>query len=505
MVDMGGSLKAIFTEYKFAFIAFLSLYILRLIMIGFMGLMPQDAYYYYYSEHLSLSYFDHPPMVAYMLKLFSLVLGKSVLAIKLTDFIITLLSLIAFYRLCLFFQNKSRAVITTIVYGSTFMVTILSINTTPDVPLMLFWTLSLIVFFKAINEEKTIYWILSGILMGLTFDSKYTAVFLVVGAILFLILSKKYRHLLFSYRTLWMLGFFLIAISPILIWNVQNDWISIKYQSTERVGTASNFSFNPKLFLGTLGTQILILFPILLGAIFNRLYKKGKLFISKKEIPKITERYLISFSYPLIIFFFLISFIYWVKLNWIMPGYIAATILVVPFLSRKLINYHMGISVFIHILLLVQIVFYPINLKTDDTWYGWEELAEKVDSIQGVHPDHFIFSNDDYKTTAVLNFYLDNEIYSGNIIGEKGYQFAVNQVSPNSLNGKSAIFINSENKFSTVKNLHRKPKELLMYFEDIEEQNAIVIRDKKGVVLRKFGIYLCHNYTYRPIAAIKNK
>ena len=61
----------------------------RLLFLPFMGMMPQDAYYYFYSEHLSLSYFDHPPMVAYMLYLFSLVFGKSVITIKLADFVIT--------------------------------------------------------------------------------------------------------------------------------------------------------------------------------------------------------------------------------------------------------------------------------------------------------------------------------------------------------------------------------------------------------------------------------
>jgi len=34
--------------------------IFRLLLLPFIGLMPQDAYYYFYGENLSLSYFDHP-------------------------------------------------------------------------------------------------------------------------------------------------------------------------------------------------------------------------------------------------------------------------------------------------------------------------------------------------------------------------------------------------------------------------------------------------------------
>ena len=68
----------------------LLLFILRIITIAVMGNMPQDAYYYFYSENLALSYFDHPPMVGWMLWLFTSVLGKSIYAVHATDFLITL-------------------------------------------------------------------------------------------------------------------------------------------------------------------------------------------------------------------------------------------------------------------------------------------------------------------------------------------------------------------------------------------------------------------------------
>ena len=35
-------------------------------MLPFMGLMPQDAYYYLYGQNLSLSYFDHPGMIGHL-------------------------------------------------------------------------------------------------------------------------------------------------------------------------------------------------------------------------------------------------------------------------------------------------------------------------------------------------------------------------------------------------------------------------------------------------------
>src|SRR5271154_5667220 len=42
-------------------------FLLRLLTIAFVPLMPEEAYYWMYSQHPSLSYFDHPPMVAWVI------------------------------------------------------------------------------------------------------------------------------------------------------------------------------------------------------------------------------------------------------------------------------------------------------------------------------------------------------------------------------------------------------------------------------------------------------
>ena len=48
----------------------------RLGLLPFMGLMPQDAYYHFYGEQLALSYFDHPGMIGYILRIFTDVNGR---------------------------------------------------------------------------------------------------------------------------------------------------------------------------------------------------------------------------------------------------------------------------------------------------------------------------------------------------------------------------------------------------------------------------------------------
>jgi 4-amino-4-deoxy-L-arabinose transferase-like glycosyltransferase len=171
---------------------------IRLIFTGIMGIMPQDAYYYFYASHLDLSYYDHPPMIAYLLRFFTGIFGKNVWAIKLADTITTALAMFAFYRLAKKFVSQRKALIATALLLSTLMVSILSLVSTPDVPLILCWILGLNFLYEAIFSKKNIYWIWAGFMTGLSFDSKYTGIFIIIGVIGFLLIAKPYRKLLFS-------------------------------------------------------------------------------------------------------------------------------------------------------------------------------------------------------------------------------------------------------------------------------------------------------------------
>ncbi len=475
-------------------IAFIGLYLVRLLLSQAMGLMPQDAYYYYYSEHLALSYFDHPPMVAYMLHFFSLLFSKSVIAIKLTDFLVTLGTLLSFFHLSKCFLEKQQALKATLFFGSTLFVTILSINTTPDVPLMFFWTLTLLVFCKAIFEQKESYWAVTGLLIGLSFDSKYTALFLLFGVFFFLVISSKHRHLLLSRSMLWLLLSFVIGCTPVLVWNAQNEWVSLLFQSSDRASTIMKLSFRPKYLFGNLGTQMLILLPPLFFGLLIAFTRVGRETISKWRLPDSKQLFLLAFSLPLLGFFFSVSFFYWVKLNWMMPGYIAAIILAGHYLSDRLLKYQLGLAVALHFVALYQVLFYPLIIKSDDTWFGWKALTTEVKELQVEHPDHFLFSNDGYKTTAILNFYLDKPVYAGNVIGDPGFQFEVVNPQLDFLNGQNALYIDSDKRMRSSDTLAEIPCLLTQYFDTVIQLAPIIIEADNGDIQRKFWVFECRDY-----------
>jgi hypothetical protein len=183
--------------------------------------------------------------------------------------------------------------------------------------------------------------------------------------------------------------------------------------------------------------------------------------------------------------------VYWVKLNWTMPAYIAGFVLVGMYLKRRTVLFQIGLSVLLHIALLVEVYAYVVDINSDDTWVGWEELAAEVQVLQKAHPDHFVFSSDGYKTSAVLNFYLDEHIYSGNVIGIHGLQFSLIDSSLIDLEGTNAIYIDSQKKFLKS---YGAQKVLNRYFEKVKELPPIVLYDASGMPEREFAVYECFDY-----------
>ncbi len=463
----------------------------RVLFLPWMGMMPQDAYYYFYSEHLSLSYFDHPPMVAYMQYLFSLIFGKTVFAVKFTDFLVTFGTQLAFFALASKIIRSNRKYTTWILFTATLMISSLVMVTTPDVPLLLFWTLSLLALYVAIFDKKNWYWIWAGIFMGLAFDSKYTALALPAGLFIFLVFSNRFRSL---FKTPWpyLTVLLMIVFSfPVIKWNIDNHFASFAFQSSERAESVSGLTIHN--FLGLIGTQFFLLLPIIYVGLWWIMFRYfGRIFKKPNQInPELW--FLFSFFIPMFLGFYMVSFFYWVKLNWLMPTYITGIIILGKFIHEKWIKWHLLLSAVFHIIIMVEVIWYPVPVKSDDTWYGWEELSDKTMELQKDYPDAFIFSADNYKTTAELMFFTNQKIYGRNIIGKHALHY--NYIGDNLLllKGKNALFIDSHPRFTHDLKSGDKIPELSKYFKSYIELDPILIK-RNGTTVRKFCVYYCTDY-----------
>ncbi len=92
----------------------------------------------------------------------------------------------------------------------------------------------------------------------------------------------------------------------------------------------------------------------------------------------------------------------------------------------------------------------------------------------------------------MLNFYLDEKIYAQNIIGLHAKHFDYLGDDLSTLNGKDAIFIDSDSRFKNYDKRKLKP-ELSDFFQKVEQLEPIIIK-KGDRDIRKFWVFYCSNY-----------
>ena len=480
-------------RYLYLIIGFV---VFRLCFVPFMGLMPQDAYYTFYSDHLDWSYYDHPPMVAYLIKVFITIFGKAAWVIKLTAWATSLCTLYLVFLLARKFFDQPLALRSVAILSTTVMMSIVSLVMTPDVPLLFFWMVSVLLFHKAIFEDRRIFFLFAGLAMGLAFDSKYTAVFLPAGLFAFLFFSNEKRHLL---KTVWpYLSVVAMAVmmSPVVYWNYDHDFASFAFQSSNRASVIAEEGWKPSHILGSIAMQSTVLVPTLFIFFFIGLWRFIKM-NRWKALDNTKVVFLLAFFLPVFGGFMTLSWFYWVKLNWIMPAYLTGVLFITPFLPRVWERWQIGLSILFHLLIVVQLVTYAVPIRSDDTWWGWEELAEKVEEVMQNEPNAFLFAGDHYKTTAQLDFYLDREVLAHNVIGAHAVQYDILYENFDFLNGRDAIYIDSDPQGKSPGLGDRKEKMLLDYFEEIEYLNPIELQ-RRGEVVRSFRVVRCKGYKAIP-------
>ena len=170
---------------------------------------------------------------------------------------------------------------------------------TPDVPLIFFWSLSVLFFLRALKKQKAADYFLLGSSLGLGFCSKYHIVLFVPFTLLYLIREKRLREVTLSRVALTFLGGFFLSL-PVVIWNIQNDFASFRFQIDHGLGSQT---WSPEWTIGYLGAELILVFPLVLWAAL------------KAKIPS-EFKVLQYLAWGPLLFFFLSSFRGAVELNW---------------------------------------------------------------------------------------------------------------------------------------------------------------------------------------------
>jgi 4-amino-4-deoxy-L-arabinose transferase-like glycosyltransferase len=257
-----------------------------------------EAYYWFWGHLPSLSYFDHPPMVGWLFWLgraFDFIGNGS----RLPGVLLGHTTLLIWHRLLLPYLDQVR-----LQYWITFILFspflgLGSLIITPDVPLVFFWSLSILVLHRALQTKSYKWYLGLGASLGLGFCSKYLVVLFVPISLLWLTSTGRWRQVCWRFVPLTLLTGLLFC-GPVIFWNWRHEWASFAFQLNHGLSSTKHDLTWPLQYSIA---QILLIFPTTIWL------------ATRRNEPK-DARWLHFFGWIPVLFFLYTSFRARVEANW---------------------------------------------------------------------------------------------------------------------------------------------------------------------------------------------
>jgi hypothetical protein len=374
------------------FLALLLLWFtINLIQALFMEILSDEAYYKLYSEHLDWGYFDHPPMIALMIKVSSYFFSGN-LGIRFLTLLLQLFTLLLIWITMDHRESDNHKVYTFfIVSGSIFMFTGYGVITAPDAPLLFFTALFLYSYKRFLVSQKWNVTLLLAFSMAALVYSKYQAI-LVIGFTVMsnLILLKRFRF--------WIAGIFaLIIILPHFYWQFSHDFPSLQYHLAYRLE-----NFKVKHVLEYLPNQFALMNPFTLGAAAFVVIK----FAPSDHFDRCLYLQIIGFF----VFFLFVSFRDHVEPNWTIPCTIPMIIILTERISKNQALFNYSRRIILPSLVLV-IAGRILLMSSNDIsrLTGYSGKKEKYKFIETVAKDLPVVFIGSYQSPSLYHFFTRKE------------------------------------------------------------------------------------------------
>ncbi|NOZ87910.1 MAG: glycosyltransferase family 39 protein [Deltaproteobacteria bacterium] len=473
----------------------------RLLFIGSLGLGDSEAYYWVWSKHPALSYYDHPPVVAYMIRLFTAIGRDSSFFVRLGPVLLfpfTVLMTALIYREIGPEKDYPRSLFyIALLLVLTPAMAVGGVSASPDTPLAFFLSGFLLFLFKAVMKFKGPYLLVAGVFLGLAAASKYFAV-LYYPILLAFFLRKDMRKW-WKGPWLYLAGLAaLIGMLPALLWNAGNHWASFAFHLKERHHGAGLSLEN---FGRLAGGQLLYMSPLILAGLFWALKKA----FDRHKRGDVRASLVVYTTLPYIGFFYLVTLITpEAEPHWPLMGFLP----LYPMLlaawqesgpgrrKRRLAAWTLGSSLAMVLLIHVYVLtpwiskampkrIYEANAKFDiaNELRGWPELGKAVKQELKKRGGTFAFSYH-YTVCSQLTFalYPDYKVYCPNTRNDE-FDFLGLSSPPI---GGSGIFVGdwryhvNPAKIYSCGYMDKKPRFVVVYAH--------------GLKAREFMLFWCKDY-----------
>ncbi|MFM7188881.1 MAG: glycosyltransferase family 39 protein, partial [Armatimonadota bacterium] len=193
--------------------------VVRMLISTGQELSFDEAYYWTWSQHLDYWYYDQGPMIAWIIRLFTL-FGSSVVTVKLVAITCSSVFLYFGYRLVSELIDARTGLYWLAVIMSTPLFLLGGAISTYDAPMLMFWSAASYSGYRALMTGHFGYWLTAGFVSSLGVLSKLPTLALPVGIFLMCIASPDGRKKLITPYP-WIAG--VIALLPLILLKYWDD------------------------------------------------------------------------------------------------------------------------------------------------------------------------------------------------------------------------------------------------------------------------------------------
>ena len=369
------------------------------------GVFMDEAYYWMWGQHPALSYYDHPPLNAWLLALSSALLGPGLPGLRLPVALTFVADIAAFYFISRRIAGNGWPAHfwpTLLLFLTMPVFTMVSNYALPDHVLVATALWAIYFFFRffqdraagAAGQDRDL--MLGALFLGLAGLSKYNAAFLGLGIVLYVLWRD--RALLGQWR-LWLAGTLALALQgPVVMWNLTQRFASWNYILDDRhQGVGTLFGGVLPFFLALLiVVSPFVLWPMLRFAIARSAapglgFARASFVLSTLSIVGLSGVTLTLFHWNILAYLAAVPFLaLYMRPRWLLA-------------LQGLWGGALAAALFVN---------YAIMPITDvagwrdqaTAWsYGWPDVAQAVAAARSEHGAGFVAAAD-YTTASLLGF-----------------------------------------------------------------------------------------------------
>lgn len=422
------------------------------------GLGPDEAQYWTWSQDLDWGYYSKPPGIAWEIALGTALFGNTEFGVRFMPLVIGFLLPLAVYYTARQCNLKPAACFWAAVCMAFSPIGILSsFLAITDGGMVLFWTLACAYLAGKIEKHQTPNYLLLGafVFLGALFKWPVYSFWIAV-----LVCWAFFPHLR-SWRILLGMAVSLLALLPSVYWNATHEWATFRHVMATLAGGHAKpkegavLSGNVLEFLGSQAVLVSPIVFVLLVMAWKQLFK-----------PKFPILNGVKFcgwvSFVCVAIGTLMSIFMKMQGNWAIYAYPTAFVLlgwyVTEGLSRKITWLAAGLALSAIVCAAVFSIPYVQSRGSGETFkipykinpfrhnVGWQQLVPALKEVGYDENKDFLFG-DKYQTTSVLSFYGpdQNRAYFFNLQGSRKNQFSFWQGMAEKEKGKRGFFVVVEN------------------------------------------------------------